>query len=337
MNSTKMEVLFNNMDQAILLLQNELTVSYVESLAETLQNLSFDGQAQQMEGQPSDETIKKLNAIYKKLKLKDESSETFRKLVQLAFIKAIKEDKIQTNHQMTPDTIAYLIAYFIAEIKKDATEALHIHDLASGTGNLLTVVMDYLQKRGNTVSAEAVDNDDLLVALASNSANLQNWNDQIQFVHSDSLQELLIKPADIAVADLPVGYYPMDDRAKKFETSFEEGHSFAHFLMIEQHLKYVKDSGWGFFIIPKNLFESDENSLLIKWLKGKGYLQAILNLPETLFQSASMQKAILILQKEGENAKQAKQVLLGDIPNIKDARKMKEFIELFHNWSEKML
>lgn len=337
MNSTKMEVLFNDMDQAILLLQNELTVSYVEALAETLQNLSFDGQAQQLEGQPSDKVIKTLNSIYENLKLKEESSETVRKLIQLAFIKAIKEDKIQTNHQMTPDTIAYLIAYFISELKKDSTESLHIHDLASGTGNLLMVVMDYLQKRGNTVSAEAVDNDDLLIALASNSANLQNWNQQIQFVHSDSLQELLIEPADIAVADLPVGYYPLDERAKKFETSFEEGHSFAHFLMIEQHLKYLKDSGWGFFIIPKNLFESDEGGHLIKWLKGKGYLQAVLNLPETLFQSASMQKAILIIQKEGENAKQTKQVLLGNIPNIKDAMKMKEFLELFHNWSEKML
>lgn len=337
MTLTNIEDLFATMDQTIQLLQEELDVSYTEALAETIQNVSFGGKAQQLDGMPSDETVSKLNELYKKLKLKDLPAETTRKLIQLGFIKAIREDQIQTIHQMTPDTIATLIAYFITSIKTDSEEPLHIHDLAVGTGNSLMVIMDYLQKRGTPVNAEAVDNDDLLIALASNSANLQNREQQIHFVHSDSLQELLIEPADIAVSDLPIGYYPIDERAKKFETSFNQGHSFAHFLLIEQHFKYLKDSGWGFFIVPKNLFENEEGVHLLGWLKGKGYLQAVLNLPATLFQSATMQKSIVILQKEGKEAKQVDQVLLSDIPDMNNAIKMKQFLELFHNWSEKML
>lgn len=331
-NIGKLEGLFNQFDEAVGLLQTAIDVSYVEALTETLQNVAYEGKAQQLEGLPSDEVVAKLNRLYRKMKWDELSREDVRKLVQLGFIKAIRVDKIQSNHQMTPDTIAFLLAYFIGAIKNDPTEALHIHDLAVGTGNLLMIVMDYLEKRGNKVTAEAVDNDDLLIALASNHAHLQKWDQAISFNHSDSLQELLIKPADLAVTDLPVGYYPVSERANKFSTSFEEGHSYAHFLLIEQHLKYLKDGGWGFFIVPKNLIESDKEGVFMNWLKGNAYLQGMLQLPESLFHSEQMQKSILILQKKGNQAKQVNEVLLGSIPNIKDAKRMQAFLGQFNNW-----
>ncbi|MGP6138827.1 MULTISPECIES: class I SAM-dependent methyltransferase [unclassified Jeotgalibaca] len=334
MNTSKLEKLFQILDEAVTLLQNDLDVSYVEALTETIQNLAYEGKAQQLDGLPSDETVAKLNRFYRKLHLEEESREVIRKLIQLGFIKAIKSDKIQSNHQMTPDTIAFLMAYFIDAIKQDKKEELHIHDLAVGSGNLLMVIMDYLEQRGNKVTAEAVDNDDLLVALASNSSHLQKWGEALTFTHSDSLQELLIRPSDIAVSDLPIGYYPMDNRAEKFQTAYEDGHSFAHFLLIEQHVKYLKEGGWGFFIVPKNLIESDKKGVFMKWLKGHAYLQGMLELPETLFQSEQLQKSILILQKTGNGAKQVKEVLLGTIPDIKDARKMQGFLSQFNNWAK---
>lgn len=337
MNTEKLGELFAKMDEAVVLLQEDLGVSYVEAFAETIQNLAYEGQAQQMDGLPTDEAVKKLNQAYRKLALADESRETVRKLVQLGFIKAIREDKIQTNHQITPDSIASLLAYFIDALKKDDTTTLHLHDLVVGTGNLLFVIMDYLEQRGSAVTAEAVDNDDLLISLAANSAHLQKWGEKVSLHHSDSLQELLIKPADIAVADVPVGFYPIEERAKKFETSFPEGHSYAHFLLIEQHMKYLKESGWGIFIVPKNIFESDETGVFMKWLKNNGHLQAMLHLPESLFQSEHMQKSILFIQKAGSEAKQADQVLLGSIPHLKDAIKMQKFLKDFHNWSRKMI
>lgn len=334
MDTSKLERLFQLLDEAVTLLQNELDVSYVEALTETIQNLAYGGKAQQLDGLPSDEAVLKLNKLYRKLNLDEETRVVTRKLLQLGFIKAIKSDKIQANHQMTPDTIAFLLAYFIAAVKQDTTESLHIHDLAVGTGNLLMVVMDYLEKRGNTVTAEAVDNDDLLIALASNSSHLQQWGEAVTFTHSDSLQELLIKPSDITIADLPIGYYPVDDRAAKFETAFKEGHSYAHFLLIEQQMKYLKEGGWGFFIVPNNLIESDKEGVFMNWLKANAYLQGMLNLPETLFQSEQLRKSILILQKKGNGAKQVKEVLLGSIPDIKNARKMQGFLAQFNNWAK---
>lgn len=334
MDTSKLEALYQLLDEAVTLLQTDLDVSYVEALTETIQNLAYEGKAQQLDGLPTDETVAQLNRIYRKMKLDEETREATRKLIQLGFIKAIKSDKIQANHQMTPDTIAYLLAFFIDAIKTDKTEPLHIHDLAVGSGNLLMVVMDHLEKRGNTVTSEAVDNDDLLIALASNSSHLQKWGEAVTFTHSDSLQELLIRPSDLSIADLPIGYYPLDNRAEKFETAYSEGNSYAHFLLIEQHMKYLKEGGWGFFIVPKNLIESDQEGVFMKWLNNHAFLQGMLELPESLFQSEQMQKSILILQKRGNNAEQVKEVLLGTIPDIKNARKMQGFLAQFNNWAK---
>ena len=65
MDTTKLEHLFSTLDQAVLLLQEELDVSYIEALAETIQNIAYDNQAQQMDGLPSEETVKQLNRPYR--------------------------------------------------------------------------------------------------------------------------------------------------------------------------------------------------------------------------------------------------------------------------------
>jgi len=337
LKATNVESLFGLMDEAITLLQTEAELSYVEALSETLENLSFEGKAQQVDGLPSDEAIERLNSLYKKMNLEALDKEIIRKSIQLTFIKATKEDKLQMNHQMTPDTIAYLIAYFIGEIKKDRTEKLHVSDLAAGTGNLLNIVLTHLASRGNEVTAEAVDNDDLLISVAANSGSLLGFSEKIHYTHSDSLQELLIAPSDIVVSDFPIGYYPVNERAENYKTAFSEGNSFAHFLMFEQNVNYLKESGWGIFIVPSDIFETDKSSVLMGWLKENVHIQAFLSLPADLFHKNGMKKSIIIVQKIGEKSIQAEQVLLGEIPDLKNAQKMQSFLDIFHNWSAKMI
>lgn len=101
MDTSKLEALYQLLDEAVTLLQTDLDVSYVEALTETIQNLAYEGKAQQLDGLPTDETVAQLNRIYRKMKLDEETREATRKLIQLGFIKAIKSDKIQANHQMT--------------------------------------------------------------------------------------------------------------------------------------------------------------------------------------------------------------------------------------------
>ena len=85
-------------------------------------------------------------------------------MIQFAFLKAAKEDGLQTNHQMTPDAIGLLVAYMIDQMtKKD--ETLQIADFAAGSGNLLSTILLFLQSAGK-LCAMVIDNDEVLVHLA---------------------------------------------------------------------------------------------------------------------------------------------------------------------------
>ena len=80
----------------------------------------------------------------------------------------------------------------------------------------------------------------------------------IQLFHQDGLQDLLLDPVDLALSDLPIGY-PNDERAKGFAAAAEEGHSYAHHLLMEQAMKYVKPAGFGLFLIPTNILETEQS------------------------------------------------------------------------------
>ncbi len=144
-------------------------------------------------------------------------------------------------------------------------------------------------------------------------------------------------PQDFVVSDLPVGYYPVDANAARFETKNDEGHSFAHHLLIEQQVRYLKEAGVGFFIVPTNLFDTPEGEKLLSYLQKETYVQAMLAFPRNLFKDVQFSKSLLIVQKRGKGAKQVSQVLLGDIPEFKNREKFRKFTLTFEKWVQEML
>ena len=153
----------------------------------------------------------------------------------------------------------------------------------------------------------------------------------------DGLQDSLVDPQDFVVSDLPVGYYPVDANAARFETKNDEGHSFAHHLLIEQQVHYLKEAGVGFFIVPTNLFDTPEGEKLLSYLQKETYVQAMLAFPRNLFKDVQFSKSLLIVQKRGKGAKQVSQVLLGDIPEFKNREKFRKFTLTFEKWVQEML
>ena len=139
----------------------------------------------------------------------------------------------------------------------------------------------------------------------------------------------MIPQADVIVSDLPVGWYPLDERAEGYETHAKEGHSFVHFLLIEQALDNLKEGGIGMFLIPSSMFESKESLPLLKFIQKNGYLQSLINLPGAMFASKKSEKAILILQKKGNP------VLLGEFPLVKDTKNFEKFMVEVAIWKEK--
>ncbi|ASA97669.1 class I SAM-dependent methyltransferase [Anoxybacillus flavithermus] len=318
-----MEKLFTVIDETATWLQEELKCSYLEAVAETGENIFHEDVLQE---EVSELLKKRLKKAYQSISLHDWKNEHIRKALQLAMLKGMKE-YVQPHHQMTPDAVSVFIGYLVDEFTKTHF-SLSLLDPAIGTGNLMTAVLNQLtNKKARSYGADA---DDLLLKLAYVNANLQQH--EIQLFHQDSLKPLFIEPVDVVVCDLPIGYYPDDENAKSFRLHAKSGHSYAHYLFIEQSIRYTKEGGYLFFLIPNMLFTSDESKELHALIKEETFIQGLLQLPRSMFKNEAAAKSIFILQKKGTYAKAPKQALLAQLPSFSNKQAMQAMVLKLEQW-----
>ena len=253
--------------------------------------------------------------------------EQIRKGIQLALLKGLKESA-QAHHQMTPDTIGFLIGYLVNKLL-DSKEPVTLLDPAAGTGNLLFTVMN--QYTGS-VSASAVEIDDVLIQIAVASANLLEL--PVSFYLQDALRPLPVDVVDAVVSDIPVGYYPDDEVAMDYELMAPEGHAFSHYLYIEQSMRYVKPGGYGLFIVPSRLLTAEGAEPILGYVKDHKLLRGLLELPESLFADKRFAKSILLLQQPPNDQFVIPDVLLAKIPELGNAAAMQKFFGKLDNWME---
>ncbi|WP_046176701.1 class I SAM-dependent methyltransferase [Domibacillus indicus] len=322
MKELTVEALFNVFDESAALLSRLLGISYLEALGETAENL-FHGHVLQEELNEMDE--KRLQKLYKEANLEQHSKEAIRKSYQLAILKGMKEH-VQPNHQMTPDSIGLFIAYLLKK-SMQGKSAFTLLDPTIGTGNLVTTV---LNEFNGQIEAHGVDLDDVLLKLAYAGANLLHH--PITLYNQDALEPLLIDPVDVVVCDLPVGYYPNDERAEAYRLKADSGHSYAHHLFIEQSLRHTKPGGHLLFIIPNGLFESTEAKKLQAFLTEEAYIEGVIQLPETLFKSRQAAKSILMIRKKAPGIQKPKEVLLAAMPSLTDKKATAAIIQKIDRW-----
>ncbi|MEX1541020.1 class I SAM-dependent methyltransferase [Enterococcus sp. C62] len=331
----KMEQGFEQNLKAIQLLQNALGTSFLEAYVENAENLIDNYQVRVVDGVPSEEIKQQISALYKELSQLSFEPEEWRRLSQLLLLKGSQTEHLQANHQLTPDSIGFLFVFLIEQLFTNKEEPIKILDIAAGMGNLLLTVLLNLSSAGYQAEGMGVDIDDTLLAVAASTSDLTQAN--VQYFHQDGLQELLIDPVDVAISDLPIGYYPNDQKAKEFLTNTTQGHSYAHHLLLEQAMKYVKPDGFGLFLMPSNFLETEQSEEVKRWFKEEGYLQGMIQLPDELFRNKQSQKSILILQKKGTKAKQAQEVLLVKLDSLKKPEKVTEFFKEFETWKASSL
>lgn len=315
------EKLFTMLDETATILADELSCTYLEALAETGENLFHQSVLQEL----SEVTAKRLKRKYESIGLEQYSKEDIRKTFQLALLKGMKKS-VQPNHQMTPDSVGLIFGYLVNKFASGSP--LRIFDPAVGTGNLLTTVAN--QQGNKKLDLLGMDIDDLLIKLAYVNANLQK--NGLELYHQDSLQPLLLDPVDVVICDLPVGYYPDDIRASQYKLKADKGHSYAHHLFIEQSINYTKAGGYLFFLIPNDLFESPEAPNLIEYLREHVYIQAVIQLPLTLFKNEKSAKSVLILQKKGTQTKAPKNVLFVNFPSLTKAAEVERLLGKIDVW-----
>ncbi|OIJ10932.1 SAM-dependent methyltransferase [Anaerobacillus arseniciselenatis] len=320
-NNDNFEVLFSNLDESAQIIQNESELTYLESLVFAGECL-FENEV----SKPLSEICKKkIKNALENVELEKLSKEQIRKAFQLAILKGMKE-ATQPHHAMTPDAVAIFISYLVNKLT-ETKESFRILDPAVGSGNLLTAILNQANKH---VSSFAIEPDETLLQLGYVSANLQQHH--IEFFHQDSLTEIFIDPVDIIVADLPIGYYPNEEVANKYELKAKEGMSYTHHLMIEQSLNYTKSGGFLIFMIPNFMFESDQAKQLHTYLKEQAHIYGLLQLPKSMFKEEKHAKSIFIIRKKGENIKAPNQALLSELPSFSNKQALTEMIKSINQW-----
>lgn len=107
---------YDLMNEACELLQARLQDDCLDALIENFDNLLNDGKVHVEDGIPDEETASKLAEIYRAVHLDEIRTEDRRLLLQLSLLTAYRKEKIQANHQMTPDSIGFLTAYLLQQV-----------------------------------------------------------------------------------------------------------------------------------------------------------------------------------------------------------------------------
>ncbi|KRL67623.1 class I SAM-dependent methyltransferase [Companilactobacillus versmoldensis] len=324
---------FDLLSNASKILKQALSSTYVDALAETLTNLA-DGKVYVENGAPDQETVTKLDKLYEQIKAIKLSEVQHKQAITVNIIQAQRLDNAEVNKLMTPDTIGLLSSLVAFEIfKAMKVKNINMIDPTIGTGNLLIEFIEQMNLAGDfDINAAGIDNDETLIGLAKAFSEVMNLN--LDAYHQDAIAEWDVTDINLALADLPVGYYPVDDNAAKFKTKAEEGHSYAHHLLIEQTMNNLNDGGIGMFIVPSAIFQTDQAKKLSEWMVSNVYLQAVLDLPSNLFASKEAQKAIVVLQKHGGTAQQAGNVLMGTIPETENVKDFENFRNQVQDWAK---
>ena len=313
MNFEKIEKAYGYLLENTQTIQNDLQTNFYDALVE--QNAIY------LDGQTELTLVKENNQRLRDLNL---NKEEWRRSFQYLLMKAAQTEPLQANHQFTPDGIGFLLVFLVDQLA--SSDQVDVLEMGSGTGNLAQTLMNNCQCSLDYLGLEM---DDLLIDLAASMAEVMKAD--VNFAQGDAVRPQVLKESDVIISDLPVGYYPDDAIASRYQVASPQGHTYAHHLLIEQSLKYLKPGGVAIFLAPNDLLTSEQSPLLKQWMQDHAQVLAMVTLPENLFRSANLAKTIFVLRKQEEAVVQP---FVYPLTDLQDQEDLMKFRESFQNWNK---
>ncbi|MBS4898660.1 MAG: class I SAM-dependent methyltransferase [Streptococcus sp.] len=313
MNFEKIEKAYGYLLENTQTIQTDLQTNFYDALVE--QNAIY------LDGQTELTLVKENNQRLKDLNL---NKEEWRRSFQYLLMKAAQTEPLQANHQFTPDGIGFLLVFLVDQLA--SSDKVEVLEMGSGTGNLAQTLMNNCQRSLDYLGLEI---DDLLIDLAASMAEVMKVD--VNFAQGDAVRPQVLKESDVIISDLPIGYYPDDAIASRYQVASPQGHTYAHHLLIEQSLKYLKPGGVAIFLAPNDLLTSEQSPLLKNWMQDHAQVLAMVTLPENLFRSANLAKTIFVLRKQEEAVVQP---FVYPLTDLQDQEDLMKFRESFQNWNK---
>lgn len=313
MNFEKIEQAYDLLLENVQTIQNILGTNFYDALIE--QNVAY------LAGSHENEGIAAAIVRLKKLQL---TAEEWRRTYQFLFIKANQTEPMQYNHQFTPDSIGFIFTFLLEQLVLE--KQVTILEIGSGTGNLAQTILNHSQKEIDYLGIEV---DDLLIDLSASIADVMESSPH--FVQGDAVRPQILKESQLIMSDLPVGYYPDDRIARRYQVASSREHTYAHHLLMEQSLKYLQPGGYAILLAPNDLLTSPQSPLLKAWLKDNASVVAVLTLPSSLFGAQSMAKTIFVLQKQTDVPIET---FVYPLTDLQGPKALQEFTENFKKWKQ---
>ena len=313
MDFEKIEQAYTYLLENVQIIQNDLATSFYDALIE--QNGIY------LDGQTNLEDVKKNNQALKRLALRKEE---WLRTYQFLLMKAAQTEPLQANHQFTPDAVGHLMIFIIEQLWP--AKEVSILELGSGMGILGASFLTSISKKVDYLGIEL---DDLLIDLAASISEVMGL--PAVYVQGDAVRPQILKESDVVVSDLPLGYYPDDQIASRYQVAAKNEHTYAHHLLMEQSLKYLKKDGYAIFLAPSNLLTSPQSELLKHWLRENAQIVAMISLPEDLFAQVTQSKAIFVLQKKQDKDLEP---FVYPLASLREPHILMDFKEKFQIWSQ---
>lgn len=313
MNFEKIEQAYDLLLENVQTIQNLLGTNFYDALIE--QNAAY------LAGSHENEVVATNIASLKQLQL---TAEEWRRAYQFLFIKANQTEPMQYNHQFTPDSIGFILTFLLEQLVTE--EQVTVLEIGSGTGNLAQTILNHSQKEIDYLGIEV---DDLLIDLSASIADVMDSS--VHFAQGDAVRPQILKESQVIIGDLPIGYYPDDRIAQRYQVASPDEHTYAHHLLMEQSLKYLKQDGYAILLAPNDLLTSPQSPLLKNWLKEHASVVAVMTLPATLFGAQSMAKTIFVLQKQTDVPVET---FVYPLTNLQSPEELQALTENFKKWKQ---
>lgn len=306
-NSRQVEKFYDVLSQTTNQLVKLLKKDYFSALTLSA-NFILEGEV--VEDDLSTDAIEELTKTYTKLEHESFNKEEIRKSFQLCLLQGLKYEN-QNLSLMTPDSIGLIFALLVDFIFPDK-QPLNILDASVGTGNLLFTMLNNSQLEINNLFGVDPSYKVLEVALAQ--ADLLNYD--IELIHQDSRNPIIVPDLDLIIADLP-------DTDEAQDLSYR---------IVENLLKYASSGGYFIFTIPNDFFTRPGNEQMKQAILQETYMHALIALPQNMFKTIEAQKSILILHKRGENIAPTKDILVFNFPSFQDKPAVQKAVTQLENW-----
>ena len=316
------EQLFDLVDETSMIISSELKMSYLHAMCDSCKNI-MEQSVNESLNEESRQALENQYAILEELEF---TQEEIRKALQLAILKGLKAERL-TNAVMTPDSIALMVGYLVSKFIR-SLNGLKMADLTVGTGNFLTAILNQIGAEPEVVYGVDIDHD--LLQIAYTLSDMQEHT--VQFYQQSSLKPMLVDPLDLIIGDLPDGVLDAQSVSELDLTLATKGYDYLPYLLIENHLNYLKPGGYAFYVIPNDLFSHTGSSDFHQLLTSKANIQALLQLPDTMFKNHELGKSLFIIQRNGENIKPIGEVLVAQLPSFNDKERFGQILNRIDYW-----